>query len=173
MSNPRNPFYFDEVIFFLFYGYGHRILSPVDRVACHLSSVIYLKFHLHGKYPIRRNRHAGQNWRSGPLHMFEQRQDDQLEPTYNSSVPIQDVALKTYRKQWTIEKGSGRGSGISVLVERHDDDNFHRDGYFTILSPLLCAERYFYTPLDRLIGLEVILQYIFIQISFTLRNYMK
>ena len=28
--------------------------------------------------------------------MDKQRQDDQLEPTYNSSVPIQDVALKTY-----------------------------------------------------------------------------
>ena len=26
------------------------------------------------------------------LHMFEQRQDDQLEPTYSSSVPIRDVA---------------------------------------------------------------------------------
>ena len=34
----------------------------------------------------------------GPLHMDEQRQDDQLEPTYNSSVPIQDVALKTNQK---------------------------------------------------------------------------
>ena len=33
------------------------------------------------------------------------RQDDQLEPTYNSSIPILDVALKTYRKRWTIEKG--------------------------------------------------------------------
>ena len=28
----------------------------------------------------------------GPLHMDEQRQDDQLEPIYNSSVPIQDIA---------------------------------------------------------------------------------
>ena len=28
--------------------------------------------------------------------MNEQRQDDQLESIYNSSVPIQDVALKTY-----------------------------------------------------------------------------
>ena len=35
----------------------------------------------------------------GPLHMELQRQDDQLEPTYNSSVPIPDVALKTYRKR--------------------------------------------------------------------------
>ena len=30
----------------------------------------------------------------GPHQMDEQRQDDQLEPIYNSSVPIQDVALK-------------------------------------------------------------------------------
>ena len=35
----------------------------------------------------------------GPHHMDEQRQDDELEPRYNSSVPILDVALKTYRKQ--------------------------------------------------------------------------
>ena len=33
-----------------------------------------------------------------PPHMGEQRQDDQLGPTYNSSVPIQDVVLKTYWK---------------------------------------------------------------------------
>ena len=39
---------------------------------------------------------------SGPLHMNEQRQDDQLEPTYKS-VPIQDVALKTSPERWTIE----------------------------------------------------------------------
>ena len=47
---------------------------------------------------------------SGPLHNDEQRQDDQQEPTYNNSVPIQDVALK----RWTIEKGGGRGSGRPV-----------------------------------------------------------
>ena len=54
--------------------------------------------------------------------MDKQRQDDQLEPTYSSSVPIWDVALKTYRKQWTIEKGGKRGSRISVLMAQHDDD---------------------------------------------------
>ena len=30
------------------------------------------------------------------LHMDEQRQDDQLETIYSSSVPIRDVALETY-----------------------------------------------------------------------------
>ena len=54
--------------------------------------------------------------------MDEQRQDDQLEPTYNSSESIQHEALKTYQKRWTIEKGVGRGSGISVLMVRDDDE---------------------------------------------------
>ena len=59
----------------------------------------------------------------GPLHMDVQRQYDQLEPTYNNCVLIQDVALKTYRKRWTIEKGGARGSGKSALVARDDDDD--------------------------------------------------
>ena len=64
----------------------------------------------------------------GPLHMDEQRQDGHLEPIYNNSVPIQDVALKTCRKRWPIEKGGGRGSGISVLAVQHDDDDIS-NGY--------------------------------------------
>ena len=57
--------------------------------------------------------------------MDEQRQDDQLEPIHNSSVTIQDVALKTYLERWTIETGGGRRSERSVLAVRHDgnDDN--------------------------------------------------
>ena len=58
----------------------------------------------------------------GPLHMDEQRKDDQLEPTYSSSVLIRDVAQRTCRKQWTIGRGGKRGSGISVLIVRHDND---------------------------------------------------
>ena len=54
--------------------------------------------------------------------MAEQRQDNQLEPTYSSSMPIRDVALKTCWKQLTIEKGGEKGSGISVLMAQHDDD---------------------------------------------------
>ena len=46
-----------------------------------------------------------------------------LEPIYNSSVPIQNVALKTCQEQWTIETGDKRGSGRSVLVGQHDDDD--------------------------------------------------
>ena len=60
---------------------------------------------------------------SGPPHMDKQKQNDQLEPTYSSSVPIRDVALKTCRKQWTTRRGFESGSGISVLMARHDDDD--------------------------------------------------
>ena len=42
--------------------------------------------------------------------MDEKRQDNQLEPIYNSCVPIQDVDLKTYRERWTIETGGERES---------------------------------------------------------------
>ena len=54
--------------------------------------------------------------------MDEQRLDDQLEPTYSSSVLIWNVALKIYRMQWTMRRGDER-SGISALIARHDDDD--------------------------------------------------
>ena len=47
----------------------------------------------------------------GPLHM-----DGQLEPIYNSSVPVQDVASKSSRVRWTMETGGERGSRRSVLA---------------------------------------------------------
>ena len=55
--------------------------------------------------------------------MDKQRLDDQLEPTCSSSVPIRDVAPKTCKKQWTIGRGGKRGSGISLLMVRRDDDD--------------------------------------------------
>ena len=55
--------------------------------------------------------------------MAEQKQDDQLEHTYSSSVRIRDVALRTCQKPKTIGRSSKRESGISVLVARHDDDD--------------------------------------------------
>ena len=69
-----------------------------------------------------------------PFHMAKQRQDDQLEPTYSSSVSIQDVALKTCQKQWTIGKGGERGLRISVLMPRHDNDD---DSWFGLRVFLL------------------------------------
>ena len=59
----------------------------------------------------------------GLPHMAEQKQDGQLEHTYSSTVRIRDVALKTCQKRWTIGRNGERGSGISVLVARHDNDD--------------------------------------------------
>ena len=63
---------------------------------------------------VRMNSKVIYSW--GPLHMDEKRQEDQLEPTYSIFVPIRDVALKTCRKQWIIEKGVEKGSGISMVM---------------------------------------------------------
>ena len=78
---------------------------------------------------VRRTRHAGHFWRSrdelisdGPPQIARQKQDDQLEHTFSSYVRIRDVALKTCQRRWTIGRSGERGSGISVLVARHDDD---------------------------------------------------
>ena len=80
---------------------------------------------------VRRTRHAGHCWSSRDKlisdvllwtpHMAGQ-MDDQIEHTYSSCVSIQDVALETCQRRWTIGRSGERGSGISVLVARHDDD---------------------------------------------------
>ena len=59
----------------------------------------------------------------GPPNMAKQKQKDQLEHTYSNYVRIQDVALKTCQKRWMIGRSGKRGSGISVLAARHDDDD--------------------------------------------------
>ena len=64
--------------------------------------------------------------------MDEQKQDNQLEPTHNSSLLIQDASLKTCRKRWTIENGSGKGSGISVLIAQQDDDDDDDDAIHNV-----------------------------------------
>ena len=64
--------------------------------------------------------------------MDKQKKDDQLQPTYNTSVPIQDVALKTDWERWTIEADGERGSGRSVLAAWHDDD----ENFLTLLDSL-------------------------------------
>ena len=59
----------------------------------------------------------------GSPHMAEQMQDGHLEHTYCSYMRIRDVALKTCRRRWMIGRCGERGSGISVLEARHDDDD--------------------------------------------------
>ena len=63
----------------------------------------------------------------GPPHMANQKQDDQLEHSYSSYVMIRDVTPKTCRRRGMIGRRGERGSGISVLAARHDDDDdsFH------------------------------------------------
>ena len=56
-------------------------------------------------------------------HRAEQKQGNQLEPTYSSFVRIRDVALMTNQKRWTIGRSGERGSRISVLVALQDDDD--------------------------------------------------
>ena len=60
---------------------------------------------------------------NGPQHIAKQKQDDQLEHTYSSYARIRDVTLKTSQKRWMIGISGERGSGISVLAARHDDDD--------------------------------------------------
>ena len=59
----------------------------------------------------------------GPLHTAVQKQDDQHEHTFINYVRIRDVVQKTCLRRWTIGKSGERGSGISVLPARHDDDD--------------------------------------------------
>ena len=66
-------------------------------------------------------------------HMAEQKQGDQLEPTYSSSVRIRNVALRLCRRRWTIGKRGERGSEISMLAARHDDDDDDKWWYMAFL----------------------------------------
>ena len=82
---------------------------------------------------VRRTRLEGHCWRNKDElitdvllwtpHMAKQKQDDHLELTYSSYVRTQDVTLKTCQRRWMIERSGERGSGISVLAARHDDDD--------------------------------------------------
>ena len=83
---------------------------------------------------VRWTKHAGHCWRSRdelirdvllwtPTH-GRAKQDDQHEHTFSSYVRIRDVVLKTCLGRWTIGRSGERGSGISVLPARHDDDEY-------------------------------------------------
>ena len=69
----------------------------------------------------------------GPFHIDEQRQDVQFEPIYSSCRAIRDVSLRIGREQLSIGRCGARWSGISVLIEWHDDDDDDGSRYFHIL----------------------------------------
>ena len=89
---------------------------------------------------VRRTRHAGHCWRSrdellnDELLWTGQNQDDQHKHTSSNYVRIQGVALKTCRRRWTIERIGERGSGISVPMAQHDDDDDDSCLHFYVIS---------------------------------------
>ena len=86
----------------------------------------------------------------GPPYMAEQKQDDQLEHTYSSYVRIRNVAVKTCQRRWTIRWSGERGSGISVLAARHDDDDIYANKWplthLKIMLPINYLLIYSYGP---------------------------
>ena len=73
--------------------------------------------------------------------MDEQRQDDQLELIYNSSILIQYGALKIYRKRWTIETGDGTGPGRYMLTAWHDHDDYNNKIFYYKARLILILKR--------------------------------
>ena len=97
-----------------------------------------IKHQLYGHLPlitktikIRRTRHAGHCRRSRDEPISDvllwtpshgRAKAGRPARTYKQQLSV-DVALRTCRKQWTIGKGGERGSGISVVIAWHDDDD--------------------------------------------------
>ena len=85
---------------------------------------------------IRQTRHTGHCWRSRDNLISDvllwtptygqAKAGQQLEHTYSGYVRIQDVALRTCQKRWSIGRSGERESGISVLAARHDDEDHHK-----------------------------------------------
>ena len=93
---------------------------------------------------------------NGPPIKAEQNQYRRLERTYSSSVRIRDVALKTCQKRWTIGRSGERGSWISMLAARHDDDDDEtgcltkeREHIFQCYLPITGRRTYVMVPLSK------------------------
>ena len=91
---------------------------------------------------VRRTRHAGHCWRSRDelisdvilwTPSYDRAKAGLPARIYSSYVGIRNVALKTCQRRWTIGRSGERGSGISVLAARHDDDDddFLREAIWT------------------------------------------
>ena len=82
---------------------------------------------------VRRTRHAGHCWRSRDeltsdvllwTPTYGQAKAGRPAGTYFSSyVRIRDVAWKTCQRRWMIGRSGERGSGISVLAARYNNDD--------------------------------------------------
>ena len=100
-----------------FWFFKYSFLAVIPRFML-TRSCINIYDTIHGHLPlttktilVRRTRHAGTSssmmYSYGPLHMAEQKQDDQLEHTYCSYVRIKN----TCQRRWTIGKSGERGQG--------------------------------------------------------------
>ena len=90
------------------------------------------RYQLYGHLPpitktiqVRLTRHAGHCWRSR-----DELISDVLlwTPTYGRAKagrPTPTYIQKICQRRWTTGKSGERGSGISVLATRHDDDYYH------------------------------------------------
>ena len=112
----------------------------------------------------------------GPPHMAVQKQDDQHEHTFSNYVKIQDVVPKTCLRWWTIGKSGERGSGISVLPARHDDDDDNRSNIphtknldAVIRFEVFLSYKIIYTVSSHSFY-SVILSYLYIVIWFQVNN---
>ena len=76
---------------------------------------------------VRRTRHAGHSWRSRDELISDvlpwTPSRGQAKAGRPARTYIQGVTLRTCRKRWTIGRSGERGSGISVLMARQDDDD--------------------------------------------------
>ena len=87
--------------------------------------------HITKTIKVRQTIHAGHGWRSRDELMSDVllwtpshgRAKAGLPTRAYIQQPIRNVALRICRKQWSIGRCGERGSEISVLIARHDDDD--------------------------------------------------
>ena len=112
------------------------------QLYCHLPSITKT-------IQARRTRHAGHCWRSRDelisdillwTPTYGRAKTGRPARTYSSYVKIRDVALKTFRRRWTIWWSGERVSGISVLapLDDYDDDRYKKNLVFNKLQWLIC-----------------------------------
>ena len=106
-----------------------------------------------------------------PPHIAVQKQDDQHEHTFSSYVRIRDVVLKTCLERWTIGRSGEKGSGISVLPARHDDDIYTQHTYtgYIYIYIYICTHTYtlyIYIYIYMHTHIHIIYIYIYIYILF-------
>ena len=110
---------------------------------------------------VRRTRHAGHCWRNRDKFRSDvllwTSSHDRAKAVRPARLYIKQlsVALKTYRKRWTVGRSGKRGSGISVLMAWQDDgDEMIEEFYYPLIG--LCQVIRLRTNLDLiLIALNV------------------